>query len=382
MTLAPRVEVFTQLSCNRVRSEQASYNRTHHPSEIIAFPQSSWLHHTTTLDPLGPHLHRHVLLSGLADINVDDDDTQDPRQIPSSRCIENPAVQAGAARLQMIMTTTMGLLTALTTGWWGHFGERHGRRTVLAIATFGLFLTLAPSLCFLSALSDVLDRDLTFILVSTPSSPLSHHGQKLLLLAPVIEGLLGGWSTLQSATSAYLSDCTSSGSRAHIFSRFAGVFYIGFSLGPSVGAWLIQHPIPILASPGTEGGAAKTVTSVFWVAIACSFINFVLVLFVFPESLDKEKKEKAMREYVARQSRGKARASQEGIRDDAHGAQTGSVISRFLEPLAVFLPVVVMDPTSPGKKRRDWNLTLLAASLIGYMLSTASPSSLCTSATH
>ena len=111
---------------------------------------------------------------------------------------------------------------------------------------------------------------------------------------------------------------------------------------------------------------------------------------MFPESLDKEKKEKAMREYVARtrgQSRGKARASEEGIREDAHGsnhgpAQTGSVISRFLEPLAVFLPVVVMDPTSPRKKRRDWNLTLLAASLIGYMLSTASPPSLCTSATY
>ena len=243
------------------------------------------------------------------------------------------------------------------------------------------------------SLSDVLDRDLTFILVSTPSSPLSHHGHKLLLLAPVIEGLLGGWSTLQSATSAYLSDCTSSGSRAHIFSRFAGVFFIGFSLGPSIGAWLIQHPIPILASPGTDGRAAKTVTSVFWVAIACSFINFVLVLFVFPESLDKEKKDKAMREYVARtrgQSRGKARASEEGIREDredAHGsnhgpAQTGSVITRFLEPLAVFLPVVVMDPTSPGRKRRDWSLTLLAASLIGYMLSMASPSSLCTSATN
>ena len=134
-------------------------------------------------------------------------------------------------------------------------------------------------------------------------------------------------------------------------------------------------------------------TSVFWVAIACSFINFVLVLFVFPESLDKEKKDKAMREYVARtrgQSRGKARASEEGIREDredAHGsnhgpAQTGSVITRLLEPLAVFLPVVVMDPSSPGRKRRDWSLTLLAASLIGYMLSMASPSSLCTSATN
>jgi hypothetical protein len=53
----------------------------------------------------------------------------------------NPAVQAGAARLQATMTTTMGFLSALTTGWWGHFGERNGRTKVLAGATFGLFLT-------------------------------------------------------------------------------------------------------------------------------------------------------------------------------------------------------------------------------------------------
>lgn len=34
----------------------------------------------------------------------------------------------------------MGLLSALTTGWWGRFGERHGRTKILAISTLGLFL--------------------------------------------------------------------------------------------------------------------------------------------------------------------------------------------------------------------------------------------------
>ncbi len=50
-------------------------------------------------------------------------------------------MQSGAARLQTIMTTTMGILSALTTGWWGHFGETHGRTRVLAVSTFGLFMT-------------------------------------------------------------------------------------------------------------------------------------------------------------------------------------------------------------------------------------------------
>jgi hypothetical protein len=35
----------------------------------------------------------------------------------------------------------MGLLSAFTTGWWGRFGERHGRTKVLFFATLGLFLT-------------------------------------------------------------------------------------------------------------------------------------------------------------------------------------------------------------------------------------------------
>ena len=62
--------------------------------------------------------------------------------------------------MQTIMMTTMGFLSALTTGkpgnlsiqssclisfegWWGHFGERHGRTKVLALSLFGMLLTYA-----------------------------------------------------------------------------------------------------------------------------------------------------------------------------------------------------------------------------------------------
>ncbi|KAG6817670.1 hypothetical protein H0H87_005428 [Tephrocybe sp. NHM501043] len=243
----------------------------------------------------------------------------------------------------------MGLLSALTTGWWGHFGERHGRTKVLAIVTFGLFLT-----------------DLTFILVSTPTSPLAAHGHKLLVLAPIFEGALGGWSTLQSATSAYLSDCTSSGSRAQIFSRFAGVFYIGVSVGPSIGSYFINHPW--FSSTTSDG--RLSVTCVFWVAVICSLINFILVLFVFPESLDKAKRQRAVVEH----DKGKARAIEDavvmqvvpvnGIQE--HPTREG-IISAFLRPLRLFLPVVRYDR---GRKHRDWSLTYLGGALLLAMIST------------
>jgi MFS family permease len=91
-----------------------------------------------------------------------------------------------------------------------------------------------------------LQSDLTFILVSTPHSPLAVHSHKLLILAPVIEGSLGGWSTLTGANTAYIADCTSPGSRSTIFARFTGVLFIGLALGPIIGAWLIRNPIPFL----------------------------------------------------------------------------------------------------------------------------------------
>ena len=238
-----------------------------------------------------------------------------------------------------------------------------------------------------------------FILVSTPSSPFSRHGYKLILLSSVIEGLLGGYSTLQSGTSSYLSDCTSSGSRAYIFSRFAGVVYLGFSIGPVIGGWLISHPISWIEGSPIPG--MQSVTSVFWVAIFFSFINFLLIAFVFPESLDKEKMERAMIAYkkssVLGGGKGKAREraltfssgdpgsssadeednieevnrSRQEERESGVRSWGSGIISHFLSPLAIFLPVMVLDPSGLGK-RRDWSLTLLAGGLFGYMLSTVS----------
>lgn len=256
------------------------------------------------------------------------------------------------------------------------------------------------------------NSDLAFIFVSTPSSPLSRHGHKLLLVAPVIEGLLGGWSTLQSATSAYISDCTSSGSRAQVFSRFTGVFYLGFSLGPAVGGWVIANGLPIpwlnvLLKP------QKTVTGVFWISVFFSLVNLLLVVFVFPESLSKEKREKSKKK-DAKGNKGKQRARNDdeetvgGVVEESlpilqmpvgngaassdeeeSSASSSSVslaprqeeqsrqgtLTKFLSPLAVFLPVTVLDPYGLGRKRKDWSLTLLAGALFGVMLATVSTSS-------
>lgn len=147
MTLAPRVQVYTQLSCNAVYGHDV-YDHTNHShtaksfatlSNATAYPD------VVTFGPLVDEQGTHILnlrfSSTAAAAASPEDDEPDPRAVPSKRCLADPKVQAGAARIQTIMTTTMGLLSALTTGWWGHFGEQHGRTRVLAAATLGLFLT-------------------------------------------------------------------------------------------------------------------------------------------------------------------------------------------------------------------------------------------------
>lgn len=336
MTIAPRVEVFTQLSCNALHGRPIDYNHTRSHSD-----------NSQTISTFSPN-YKTLSLSTyttykLTESNDDDNDgwgdPEDPTHLPTRRCLQDPAVQAGAARLQMIMTTTMGTLSALTTGWWGHFGERHGRTRVLAASTIGWLLT-----------------DLMFILVSLPGSPLAAHGHKLLIISPIVEGLLGGWSTLQGATSAYISDCTSDGSRAHIFSRFTGVFFLGFAAGPMVGAFILTHPgvVPFFAS------ASRSVTPVFCAAVFLSFTNFLLALFVFPESLGQEQRKAHKEAEEHAKTVALAEAQAQGLKKPKGGVLT--IIKGLFVPLLVFAP----KNRSYG---RDWNMTLLAIALFGYLLS-------------
>lgn len=142
MTLAPRVQVYTQLSCNALHQ---NYNHTRHRMDEYLFPASvslasplssnssffvssyehDWNQPLPIIFPEVPSSHRNT----------------PPVRDPSTVCATDPAVQAGAARLQTAIMTTMGVLSALTTGWWGHFSERYGRTKVLAASSFGLLIT-------------------------------------------------------------------------------------------------------------------------------------------------------------------------------------------------------------------------------------------------
>lgn len=318
MTLAPRVQVYTQLSCDALHRRQL-----YGPSGSI-IPSSHFLpptlvpeHIATSLSPVYfPHFSNSRGYNG----------TEVPWQFLSQDCLSDPAVQSGAASLQTTMATIMGILSVCSTTWWGHYGQKHGRTKVLAASTLGLLST-----------------DLAFAFASSTSSHLSRHSYKFLLFASIVEGILGGPTTLQAAISAYVSDCTSDGSRADIFSRFLGVSYVGFALGPTLGAFFIRHPLPQIQSFGSHHRKIHSVTIAFWVAILFSSINLILSL-VIPDSLNKTRRQVAQ----------KAGTPAPAMQNDA------SLKKRLFTPLAVFAP---QRRIVNGRMQEDWSMPWLAAGL-------------------
>lgn len=193
-----------------------------------------------------------------------------------------------------------------------------------------------------------------------------------------------------------------------------------------VGAYFIRNPLPIFSAispsspshtsnlvesfasrviPGRSG--VPNVTSVFWVAILCSFVNLVFAMGFLPESLDKVKRRAAMKAREAEEAEEALRVQQDEIDQDLllggeevvgvaksvsksrskgrsvdvimrrTGAGGRATMKKLFGPLAVFAPRKVYRTSDTsgrvGGARTDWSLTLLAASLAFYLLSSVSP---------
>ncbi|KAF5350841.1 hypothetical protein D9757_012837 [Collybiopsis confluens] len=350
MTMAPRVEVYTQLACVGIyhhHTVQSVHNVNQSPKFFDSIPtRIDFSLDSGDPQDLAPGRHSNSERSITLDLELPISIlNEEPPRPPSTRCISDPAAQKDAARIQTTLTTTMGILSALSTGWWGHFSERHGRTRVLAISTLGLLLT-----------------DSAFILAATPGSPFVMHGRLLLVVGPFVEGLLGGWPTLQAATTAYVSDCTSPGSRAKIFSRFIGIFFLGTSVGPMIGGWIIRNGFPGIPRIGTITKQGKSVTEVFWLAISLSIINFLLATFFFPESLSKYQQMKAKAAYHDQaDTKGKSRSIDTALAESSVYVDESTPVaskSRFGETTGVGI-----------RKRKDWSLTFLAFAMFLFMIS-------------
>lgn len=141
---------------------------------------------------------------------------------------------------------------------------------------------------------------------------------------------------------AYVADCTDPPRRSRVFSIYLGLVYIGMAIGPAFGGLLIRQSGDIL--------------TVFYYA----FVNHLLFAFavwlVIPESLAPTQLSRAKAAYNKKKAQ--ARGGMGGLLD---------TLVSFLAPLKLFAPVTVAASDNPLKRRKDWNLTLLATAN-GFMV--------------
>jgi len=104
---------------------------------------------------------------------------------------------------------------------------------------------------YLSTLSDYLGRKFIFrlstiglIFAKANMLLVAHYwriiGIKFLFVGSVIEGLLGGIITINTACHAYISDCTNNENRSAAFSLMHAFAFCGMTIGPTLGGLIIK----------------------------------------------------------------------------------------------------------------------------------------------
>ncbi|KAJ1308003.1 hypothetical protein OPQ81_002076 [Rhizoctonia solani] len=340
MTLAPRVEVFTQIACDELRIEP---DRAYAPEDALRNYSSTNHGFSTGLDmqsPLMVVVPSHPRLPGqlhLATVTRVRNSHAIPTSAPisSDECRIDPVVQQGAAKLQTLIMTLAGVLSAVTSGFWGQFGDKHGRTGVMALSIFAMLMS---DCIFLLAASQSANPTYSFLTAS-----------RILVISPLIEGLLGGFPTMQVAFNAYVSDATPAGSsRAKIFARFFGIVSIGVAIGPTLSSLLPFNP--------------------FRSSIVLGASNLALLLLFLPESLTQEQRITLAASQVSATGEDQ-KPENEGWMQKMSRYVTGTLRVTF-EPMTILLP----------KRRKgqgqavsgyDWNLTYLAISLSLYLLTIA-----------
>ncbi|KDR68702.1 hypothetical protein GALMADRAFT_256506 [Galerina marginata CBS 339.88] len=335
-TYAPCIEIYTMLACSVHKPDIFEHNFSGlklGPQGIHLEPdvydiQTSKLSNIP-LSQFRPNLPQTYLpeVSPFLTIIQNNGSTVPPTK--RDLCASDPVVQAAVAELTAVIGASMGILSCITTGWWGAFSDRYGRTRVMGFSTLALLIT-----------------DTIFIMVTLFSKHIP-GGYWFLVVGPTIQGLLGGMATGLAAINGYLADTTTESDRSRIFSLSLGLLFTGVAIGPSLGALLI--------------GFTGQPISVFYVAASLHVAYTILVWTTIPESLTKKKMDLAKAKYAA------------DLLETANERELNPAVGllvrirrlfAFLSPLAIFMPEEERPTGNPLKKpKKDYNLTLMA---LGY----------------
>jgi MFS family permease len=206
-----------------------------------------------------------------------------------------------------------GALSAVMAPKLGAMSDRYGRKKLIVIASFGMFLT----------------EIITILAAKYPDTV--HY--RWLLAGAVFDGMCGSFTTGMALTHAYAADCTAPPKRAVAFGYFHACLFSGIAGGPLLAAWLIN--------------SFGNLIIIFYVALGIHGCFIFFVLFVVPESLSKKRQVLAREKYIE---------EGENILWD------GYTWVWALRKGNIFLPLNILWPTGPGSSGHlRANLILLSA---------------------
>ncbi|KAI8971530.1 major facilitator superfamily domain-containing protein [Mycotypha africana] len=170
-----------------------------------------------------------------------------------------PEVQAIVSRAQaIIMMITYGS-TLLFAGYYGSLSDRKGRKLILKISTFGNIVLVSSYI----------------LTIKFPEV----FGISLLFIAPLLRGLLAGDAVMIAAAQAYISDCTTPGTRTIAFGRLMASVFIGATVGPTVASSLMKR--------------TNSIASVFYLVLTLNIFFELYVMLILPESKSAEARRKS-----------------------------------------------------------------------------------------
>jgi MFS family permease len=262
-----------------------------------------------------------IILSLVCRRYLDDKSAADPSYVfvpvllgeENPQCRKIPEVQSLATDFMLYITVIAGTLSAVTTPKLGALSDRYGRKRLLVISSFGLFLS----------------EIITIIAFKYPDAV----SYKWLLSGAVFDGICGSFTCTMAITYAYASDCTAPPKRAVAFGYFHACLFLGIALGPLAAALLLKF--------------TGSLISIFYVTLGIHafFISFILL--VVPDSLSKKRLAAAQDKFAA---------ERESVVSDDNNWAWALRQSNILEPLKI------LWPTTPGSSSRlRSNLVLLSA---------------------
>jgi MFS family permease len=232
-----------------------------------------------------------------------------------------PEVQALVSKFTLYIMIIGGSLSAVMAPKLGALSDRYGRKRLIVVTSFGMFLT----------------EIITILAAKYPDTV--HY--KWLLVGAIFDGLCGSFTSGMALTHAYAADCTAPPKRAVAFGYFHACLFTGIAIGPLVAALLIK--------------VSGELITIFYVALGVHTVFIFFVLFVVPESLSKK------RQILAREKHhleGERLILTEGhLYGDIHGT-----LRMILRNGNILAPLKILWPTGPGSSGHlRANLILLSA---------------------